>query len=122
MSGAQIAQSVAEALRSLGGQVGNGSFAVTLVRPNQNATPWSTTTPTATIETELPAMVQSYPQSMIDGTLIRAEDRRVMIAAGTIAPLVSDRLRIGTITYQIVSVMETAPSGVALYYEVQARK
>jgi hypothetical protein len=59
---------------------------------------------------------------MIDGTLIRAEDRRVMVAVGTTVPLVSDRLRIGTTTYQIVSVMETAPSGVALFYEVQARK
>lgn len=121
MSGASIAAEVAAALREVALDVGAGTFTVTLLRPAaQPSNPWEAPAAAAT-EIPLAALVQAYPKSMIDGTLIRAEDRMVMAEASGTVPTVADRLRIGSTEYAIVGVTETAPSGVALYYEIQAR-
>jgi hypothetical protein len=121
MSGAQIAAEVAAALREVARDVGDGEFLVTILTPASSpANPWDTP-PGAPTETELPAMVQDYPQSMIDGTLIQQNDRRVMLAATELKPDTADKLQIGSVVYRILNVREVGPSGVALYYELQAR-
>lgn len=123
MSGASIAAEVSAALREVARDVGSGTFAVTLVRPTESpSTPWDTGNYGEPDEYELAAMVQDYPRALIDGTLIMQDDRRVMVEASGTVPLTTDRLVIGSDTYTIISVREIAPSGVALYYEVQARK
>jgi hypothetical protein len=66
-------------------------------------------------------MVGRFNRNMIDGTLIRATDKRVMIAGTAPKPLTSWTVAIAGQAHAIVSVREVAPSGVALYYEVQAR-
>lgn len=122
MSGADIAREVAAALREVAGEVGDGEFLVTLKTPTGgSATPWGGVAPSVT-EQEIPAMVSSYPASMIDGTLIRATDKRVMIAAenGGV-PTTAATLEISGVNHEIVSVDTLSPSGVALYYIVQAR-
>ena len=121
MSGASIAAEVNAAFAEVARDVGDGDFIITLSRPaTQPVNPWDT--PAASPTTyELAGMVQDYPRAMIDGTLIRAEDRRVMLTATSVVPTVADRLTIGGKAYAIVSIKEVAPAGVPLYYEAQAR-
>lgn len=122
MSGVSIAAEVAAALSEVAADVGAGAFTVTLTQSSgEPANPWDTDTSTDAA-TAINAVVQEYPQSMIDGTLIRQSDRRVMMAATGPKPTTADTLTIDSVVYEIVSVRETSPSGVALYYEVQARK
>ena len=67
------------------------------------------------------AIVEDYPRSMIDGTLIQMDDRRIMMSARDERPDTGDRLRVLDTVYRVLMVKEVGPSGVALYYEVQAR-
>ena len=121
MSGADIAREVAEAYREVSRDVGDGEFLVTLQVPSSApANPWDAPSGTLT-ESELPALVSDFPATMIDGTLIQQGDRRVMLSARGPKPTTADKLVIGTVTYRIISVRETGPSGVPLYYMVQAR-
>lgn len=123
MTGLSIAAEVAAALAEVATEVGNGSFTVTLVQAMANpVTPWDTGNYGAPEEIELPALVTSYPQRLIDGTLIQAFDRKVMIAAQGTKPTTADTLLIGEETFRIINVSETAPSGVSLFYECQARR
>lgn len=122
MSGADIAAEVAAALREVGRETGAGEFIAMLIRPaTQPANPWD---PPAGEPTEHPVavMVEQYAQNLIDGTLIRAEDRHVMMEAAGITPTTADRLQIGADEYSILAVMPEAPGGVALYFTCQCRK
>ena len=121
MSGAQIASEVDAALREVARDVGDGEFLVTLQVPSSApANPWDAPAG-APDETELPALVSDFPQSMIDGTLIQQGDRRVMVSARGHKPTTADKLVIGTETYRIISVRDTGQSRVHLYYMLQAR-
>lgn len=121
MTGASIAQEVSAALIEVATDVGAGEFVVTLSQPAaQPVNPWDPPAGTPT-ENDIPAMVQNYPLGMIDGTLIRAEDRKVMLAATGPRPTVADKLTIGGKEYAIVNIREISPSGTALYYECQCR-
>jgi len=121
VSGDSIAREVDDALREVARDVGDGSFLVTLKTPaGGSATPWGTTADTFT-ESELPAMVSSYPFDMIDGTLIRATDKRVMVSAVGAVPTTADKLEIDGVDHAIVMVKPLAPSGVPLFYECQCR-
>lgn len=121
MSGAQIAIEVAAALQEVAREVGDGEFLVTLTQTaSAPVNPWDADASTDTA-TQIPALVRDYPQSMIDGTLIQQNDRRVMIAATGPTPSTADTLTIGGVVHRIINVRSTTPSGVPLYYEVQAR-
>ena len=115
----QIAAEVALALTEVARDVGDGSFTVTLIEPAPAANPWGTGG--AATETELPALVQDYPREMIDGTLIHQGDRRVMLSALATRPSTGDRLRVEGVEYRVLMVKDMAPSGVVLFYEIQAR-
>jgi len=121
MSGADIAREIADAIRSVGTEVGEGEFDVVLVRPPAlPVNPWDA--PGGEPEQfTIPAIVGSFKRGLVDGTLIRATDKRVMLASEGIEPTTADKVVIGGITHAIVSVMPLAPSGVDLMYEVQAR-
>jgi hypothetical protein len=120
MSGQQIQQEVTAALASLAGEVGSGVFDVAIIRTTGNpAQPWEAPTGTETIP--VVANVMRYSRALVDGTLIMAGDRRVMVAANGPVPNQTDRLRINGIDYSIVNVMPYDPQGVVLYFEVQAR-
>jgi len=119
MSGSQIAAEVNTALASLASELGSGAFSITLVRAGTQTNP--SDTPGAGATFILTGNVMGYPRSMIDGTLIQYEDRRVMISATGERPTTADKLRIDDKDYQIIMVDDVAPQGVPLYYEVQAR-
>lgn len=122
MSGASIAAEVAQALREVAQDVGTGEFLVTLIKAPENpATPWDTGYYGEAQEFEVPAIIQDYPRSMVDGTLIQVGDRRIMMSAREERPNTGDRLRVVDTIYRVLMVKDKSPSGVALFYEVQAR-
>lgn len=59
----------------------------------------------------------------IDGTLIKASDKKVYIAAKGLAiiPTTTDKLMIGGVSHTVVRVMPLNPAGINVYFEVQAR-
>lgn len=121
MSGADIAAEVTAALAEASGAVGDGAQA-TLIRPGaQPQTPWDAPGGAPTPQAVW-TIAEAYRQDMVDGTLIRAEDRRVMLEPVTPAPTTADRLSIGGTEYAIVAVQPEAPAGVALYYICQCRR
>jgi hypothetical protein len=67
--------------------------------------------------------VLKFDHKDIDGTLIKATDKKVYIAANglSIVPTTTDRLMIGGILHTIVRVMSLNPAGINVYFEVQAR-
>lgn len=122
MSGSQIAAEVAQALSEVASDVGTGEFLVTLTQGQANpSTPWDTGYYGEPDTFQLPAIVSDFPQTMIDGTLIQQGDRRVMMAATGPKPTTADKLTVSGVVHRIISVRESGPSGVALYYFVQAR-
>lgn len=58
---------------------------------------------------------------LVNGTTIRASDRRELMAAEGTTPTPADHLRIGTTSYAIVRCEPFAPGGVALYYDLILR-
>lgn len=123
MTAAAIRAEVAAALAEASAAVGDGPLTVTLVRETGGpATPWDTGAFAVTAETSLRAVVGRYDRRLVDGTLIRADDLRVMVEAGPVEPRTSDNLRIGGADYAVVAVRPTAPGGVALMWELQCRK
>lgn len=68
------------------------------------------------------AAVFDFPQSYIDGSLIRAGDRRAVVAAvGVTAPLVGDLFPWKGQNLVVVSVKELGPNGLAVLYTLQVR-
>lgn len=122
MSGATIAAEVAQALSDVARDVGTGEFLVTLIKaPANPQTPWDTGYYGEAQEFALPAIIQEYPRSMIDGALIQMGDRRIMMSARDQRPDTGDKLKVLDTVYRVMMIKEVGPSGVALYYEVQAR-
>jgi hypothetical protein len=121
MSGASIAAEVNAALAEVARDVGDGSFEVTLLEPAaQPVNPWDAPAGAPT-EHAVNAIVQDYPASMIDGTLVQQGDKRIMISATVIRPEVNWRVIDRGTSYAIMMIRELGPSGVALYYELQGR-
>jgi hypothetical protein len=122
MSGVSIAAEVAAAIREVGNATGNGPLIATLIRPAAQPTnPWDAPASAPSL-IPVAVMVESYSQGLIDGTLIRAEDRRVMMEATGIVPTTADRISISGKEYAILSVAPEAPSGVALFYNLHCRE
>ena len=122
MSAAQIQAEIEAALIEVARDTGDGEFLVTLTEPSTGpTTPWSATSPTPGATHQVPAMIGQFNRNMIDGTLIRATDKRVMIAGTAPKPLTSWTVTIAGQVHSIVEVMETAPAGEPLYYVLQAR-
>lgn len=78
-------------------------------------------TPTVTSQT-VQAVVLDFPQSYIDGTLIRAGDRRCLVSAvGTTAPLAGDTFTWKGQALVVVQAKELGPAGTAVLYTLQVR-
>lgn len=121
MSGAQIAAEVNAALAEASIATGDGTYTVLLLEPAAQPTnPWDSPAGAPT-QHEVNAIISDYPLTMIDGTLIRQGDKRLMISATGPAPKVNWSVTSSGVTYAILSVREIGPGGVALYYELQAR-
>lgn len=121
MTGAAIAAEIDAALREVAIDVGAGDYAVTLVQPAPlPANPWDAPSGAA-VEHEVAAMLSRYPKSMIDGSLIRATDKRMMLSATGPVPETSWRAVVAGVSYAILTVTPYQPAGVPLYIECQLR-
>lgn len=69
------------------------------------------------------AVVTEYDAREIDGTLIRREDRRVILSTEglSVTPATSDKVVVGATVYAIVNVAPLEPGGTVVLYEIQAR-
>jgi hypothetical protein len=79
-------------------------------------------TQTAT-DTACTVVVTDYAHSEKDGTRIQVKDRKVLVAAGSLAitPTPADRFVLGGISYEIVAVSPLEPGGTVVMYEMQVR-
>lgn len=83
---------------------------------------WNPGEPVPTAHTCTMAVLK-FDNKDIDGTLIKASDKKVYIAAKGLAivPVTTDRLLIGNVSHTIIRVMPLNPAGASVYFEVQAR-
>jgi hypothetical protein len=72
----------------------------------------------------LKAAVMNYQGRDIDGTLIEATDKRVIVSTEgmTVTLDAAHKLTIGGVKHSIVNVRELNPGGTVVYYEAQVRK
>lgn len=122
MSGASIQEEVSAALAEVGQATGTGKFNVTINRPAaQPENPWDAPVGSP-VPYQVRAVIEEYTQDQIDGTLIRAGDRRVLLDPTVIEPTTADRVVIDGAEYAIVRVQAEAPTGVPLIYTLQVRR
>lgn len=117
-----IAAEVSAALREAGVATAGAPLIAQIVRTSQGAqTPWDTRGFTETETFPVAVVVDTFAQAHIDGTLVRADDLRVM-AEAVVEPTTADKLRIDGKDHAILSVRALKPGGVALMYEMQCRR
>lgn len=111
-----IAAEVAEAL----GDVGH---AATLLRAGGRDPVSPEYNPVMLPDQEIPVKLlgDTLALGLVNGTAIRAGDRREMMAAEGTTPTPADRLRIGTTSYAIVRAEPFAPGGEALFFDLILR-
>ncbi len=96
----------------------------TFERPGADGgTPWAPEPGEPTLHPATVAVV-TYDQSYRDGTLIQANDLRVLVSVEglDIAPTTADRLIVGAAEYVIVNVAPLGPDGVPRFYDLQVRR
>ena len=84
--------------------------------------PWDSPTETTTAY-PCNGVITNYSAHEIDGTVIRRDDRKVLLAAGGLAvtPTTADTLTIGGVELAIMHVEPIAPSNDPIIYTVQVR-
>lgn len=97
--------------------------AATLLRPTSTGTAFNPT-PGAPGEYPITVVVEVFSFREIDGTRIKRDDLKVLLAkdALTIEPATSDRLLIGGVEYAIMDVRPENPGGTTLMWTIQARR
>ena len=96
----------------------------TFERPGADGgTPWAPEPGEPTLHPATVAVV-AYEQDHRDGTLIQANDLRVLVSVEglDIVPSVSDRLLVGADDFFIAKVEPLGPDGVARFYDLQVRR
>ena len=82
--------------------------------------------PTYGPDTQHPATVAvvAYEQERRDGSLIQANDLRVLVSVEglDIVPTLADRLVVGTREFSLANVTPLAPDGVVRFYDLQVRR
>lgn len=69
--------------------------------------------------------VVDFDARLIDGSTIRAKDKRVLLSTAglTIEPVPTDKIRIGGVDHSIVGEVKTLkPADIVVMYEIQARR
>jgi hypothetical protein len=122
VTGEDIAAEVAAALREAGAEVGNGApLIATLTRTPRRENPGDPD-PGPPVAYPVAVVISEYDLRHVDGTQIQAQDRRVLMEAAGVAPMPGDKLTVNGTAYNVIRAMPLDPGGVALMYEVQARR
>ena len=103
--------------------IASAGQAATLRRPTSTGTAFNPT-PGAPVDYAVRVVVEAYRIREVDGTRIRADDLKVLMAKGSLAvePLTTDRLLIGGVEHAIMDVRPTSPGGAVVMFEIQARR
>ena len=121
MSGQQIANEVLAALQEAGTETGDGPLVAQLTAVEVGGTPWTGTSfPPEPVDVTI--VIDQFWRDEIDGTQVRAGDKKVLMDATGPVPKTGDTLTISGHAHRIEGVMPLAPAGVAVMYEVQARE
>lgn len=86
--------------------------------------PWDPGSQTTTVTDYPCVLVQTnYSDREIDGSLIKATDRRVYVSTDglSITPTVSDKIVVGGVPLEIVRVIPLEPAATVICWEIQAR-
>jgi hypothetical protein len=97
--------------------------AATLKRPTVGGSAYNPTQGAPTSYDVIVAVL-NYDDSEIDGSRVLATDKKVLMARGDLAidPVTTDRLEIGGVEHWIIApIRTTAPAGIVVLYELQAR-
>lgn len=108
-------RATAERLIARFGQAG------TIVRVTNSGDAWS---PTQSEESHAVTLVDlDYSDVAVDGTLIKRTDRMVYVSTAgvTITPGIADKITIGGVAHEVVTVKPLSPGGVVVLWEIQAR-
>lgn len=128
--GDRIAMEVFAGIVEAARQTGTGQRLVgTLVSPGKPTGQGYNVTTGDPVEQEVAVVLSEYSAREIDGTIIQAQDRRVLMSAigetGSRlnpAPTVNDELRVSGDTFNVQGSMATAPAGVPLLFRLQVRR
>ncbi len=71
-------------------------------------------------EIDVTIAIMDFSWGLVDGTQIKAGDRKIYMTAAT-EPTTADKLRISGKDNAIITVKPLAPAGTAVMYEVQVR-
>ena len=121
MSGQQIANEVLAALREAGQETGSGPLIAMLTPAVEGGNPWDAAGPPPD-PAQVTIVIDEFRVNEIDGTLIRAGDKKVLIDATGPAPNTGDTLAISGEDHRIEMVWPLSPAGVAVMYTVAARR
>lgn len=121
MSGAQIASEVLAALREAGTATGNGPLVAQLTPAATTGNPWDTPGPGAAPQ-DVTIIVDQFRANEIDGTMIRAGDKKVMMDATGPEPKTGDSLTIESVAHRVEMVWPLSPAGVPVMFTVAARQ
>ena len=103
------------------GAVGDVGHAATLLRRGIPTGPEYAQTPGPDRRIPVKLLGDTLALGLIDGSTIKASDRREMMAAEGTTPGAGDRLQIGTTIYAVIRAEPYAPGGVALFYDLILR-
>lgn len=115
------ADTAAELLEEFGQSVTLTSKTSGAYSPSTGAAAVTTSTQTVS------AVVLDYGSRDIDGTLIRAGDKRLLMAPKTTdgedltAPVVDDTVAVGSTTYTIKGIKELSPAGTVVLFDCNIR-
>lgn len=86
--------------------------------------PATGTAGSVTVSADVRAAVFDYATRLVDGTLIQLGDKQALLSVVglTLVPAPSDVFAWQGLTYQVVRVVQTAPAGQAVLYDMQVRR
>lgn len=93
-----------------------------IVRAGTPTGPAHNPTPGTPSDLAVTVVYDKFRNNEIDGTLIKAGDLKILVAAGSVVPTVADGFKDGDGNqYTIINVTPLKPGGVVVMWEIQAR-
>ena len=94
---------------------GRSGYLVSIVKSGVDYDPTITE-----VETEIKILESRFFTNEIDGSLIKLDDKRFLIA-GSIIPSIDMKIKDGGKKYSIISIIETKPGNKLIISKIQAR-
>lgn len=120
--GTDIAAEVSAALAEASIATGDGELIGQVLTPGQTTgDPWAPNDQVDPSSRDARMVISQFNVLEIDGSLIQATDRKIMVERMDPPPTTSDQISLAGKIYDIQSVDTLEPGGVAIYHKVQAR-